>query len=165
MSKEANIIVDKSLAKERLLAAIESRKGLFLIIVVVLAVAFLAFIPTFPQISGSIETQLGSPRFSLLSNPTMTKLTAIQASSITKNQLFVLEGITNSQTDFTLTVTVYYGNQFVWSGTEDSLPTGQYFFSVVLYPRIEESNLVYSVILTATFPDGTTAQIVSPVAL
>jgi len=164
LSKEANTIADKSSAKERFLEAITSGKGLIFLAIIVLAVALLAFVPIYPEISGTIQTQLGTPLFTLSSGPTLTRLTAIQASSTAKNQLFVIEGQTNSQTDFTLTVAVYYGNQFVWTGTLASLPTGQYFFGVLLYPRIEQPNVAYSVLLTATFPSGTSVEITSIVS-
>lgn len=131
-----------------------SRSALLLIVLAFLAVAFIAVQPIYPKITGTIQTQLFEPRFSL-SSPKLDRLTLAQASNIAKGVVFIYQGPPSvPQSKFTLLIQVYYGSDKVVEQSFQDIQTGQYYFSVVLNPRIEQQDVLYSLHLVASFPDG-----------
>ena len=66
MSKDANTVRRDRKPRDCLLSVVLSGSALVLIVVMLLGVVFIAVQPIYPRISGTIQTQLAAPRFSLL---------------------------------------------------------------------------------------------------
>ena len=158
LSKEANTVKSNKGTGDSPLAATVSASALVLIVVVLLGFMFLIAYPIYPRVTGTLSTQLGEPRFSLVS-PKLDRLTVAQASNIEKGHIFIYQGPTTPATTFTLRIVVYYGNEMITDQSWDGLQIGQYYFSVVLNPRIEQQNILYNLKLMATFADGRTVEI------
>lgn len=161
MSKEANTVKPNRRIRGRVLSVAISGSALLLIVVVLLGVVFIAIQPIYPKITGTIQTQLAEPRFSL-SSPKLDRLTLAQASNIAKGEVFLYQGPPSiPETKFTLLIQVYYGTDKIAEQSFADIQTGQYYFSVVLNPRIEQQNVLYNLHLVASFPDGIEVHITS----